>query len=272
MDAVHNKALIGLSIGGAGGFQFLDLGTKPTFEPAFKSQSPSGEISEDPLIDPTRNFLLSASEANNYEIVNVATSSSPKFFENPITNPGFEADSSGEDCTTGIAFAPYEFSEPSQVFIADFTPGSPGKWSAPSQIQTLTESVLPAGACQVSVAQGTFTGIVAGEFGGDAITAVALPTTSGSGTPAIKDWVTCAIGNGFSLGDDPHTTTAYQSPNGAKDAISVLANGGATQLAVVDLTKMLNPAIVPPTTGTGLGHACASGTLPSSVVSFITVP
>ncbi len=74
------------------------------------------------------------------------------------------------------------------------------------------------------------------------------------------------------MGFDPHTVTAYQSPNGAKDAIGVLANGTATQLAVVDLTKMLNPAIVPRTTGTGLGHACASGTLPTSVVSFITVP
>ena len=74
--------------------------------------------------------------------------------------------------------------------------------------------------------------------------------------------------NGF----DPHTVTAYQSPNGAKDAIALLANGTATSLAVVDLTKMLNPAIVPRTSGAGLGHACASTTLPATVVSFVPVP
>ncbi|MGA7385851.1 MAG: hypothetical protein WBW81_14510 [Methylocella sp.] len=48
--------------------------------------SPSGAISEDPLVDPTRNLLLSASERNNYEIVNIATPKAPVFFENPIVS------------------------------------------------------------------------------------------------------------------------------------------------------------------------------------------
>jgi hypothetical protein len=43
MDAVHNKALIGLSIGGVGGFQFLNLATS-VFETAFKSQGPGGRF------------------------------------------------------------------------------------------------------------------------------------------------------------------------------------------------------------------------------------
>jgi hypothetical protein len=276
MDAVHNKAVIGISVAGAHGFQFLNLATS-AFEPAFTS--PAKLISEDPLIDPSRNLLLSASEGNNYEIVNIATSTAPTFFENSISNAGFgEADSSGEDCSTGIAMAPGEFSDPSQVFLADLTQakfkaGSPsGTWTAPSQVQTLTESVLAAGASGIAVAQGTHIGIVAGEFGGAAITAIKLPATSGSGTPAITDWVTCNIPAPFQNGLDPHTVTAYQSPNGAKDAIALLANGGATTLAVVDLTKMLNPAIVLRTSGPGLGHACASGTLPTSVVSSLTVP
>jgi hypothetical protein len=85
------------------------------------------------------------------------------------------------------------------------------------------------------------------------------------------DWVTCSITE-FRNGLDPHTVTAYQSPNGVKDAISVLANGNTLELAVVDLTKMLDPAIVPRTSGAGLGHACASGDLPDVVVSFVTVP
>jgi hypothetical protein len=271
MDAVHNRAVLGLSVAGAPGFQFLDLGSS-TFEPPFAS--PSGAISEDPLIDPTRNLVLSPSEANNYEIVDVTSSTSPKFFENGPIASGGELDSAGEDCSTGIALAPAEFSSPSDVFITDltqaaFTTGSPaGTWTAPSQTQTLSESSLSAGASGISVAQGTHTGLVTGEFGGESLTAIKLPTTSGSGTPAISDWVTCNVGGGFSNGLDPHTVTAYQSPSGG-DAVGLLANEGASELARVDLTKMLDSTIVPRTAG---GHGCASGTLPAAAVSLISVP
>jgi hypothetical protein len=274
MDATHNRAVIGLSVGGQPGFQFLDLSSN-TFAPPFTS--PSGAISEDPLIDPIRNLLLSASENGNYEIANISNPASPTFFEN--ATGGGELDSSGEDCTTGIALAPAEFSSPSSVFIADltqatFTPGSPaGTWSAPSQNQTLSESDLSAGANGLAVAQGTHTGVISGEFGGNAITAIALPTTSGSGTPAITDWVTCSIDNTpdnvtWNHGLDPHTVTAYQSPSGG-DAIGLFANGGANWLARVDLTKLLDPTTVARDTA---GHACASGTIPSTVESFIAVP
>jgi hypothetical protein len=281
MDATHNKAVISLSVNlaGLGGFQFLNLGASPAFEAPFASQSPgfSGEnISEDPLIDPIRNLLLSAAENNNYEIINVAASTSPQFFERPVSIAG-ELDSSGEDCSTGIVLAPAEFSNPSNIFIADisnpafapFTPGSPGTWTGPSQVQVLSESFLSAGASGLAVAQGTHMGIVTGEFGGDAITAMLLPPTSGSGaTPAISDWVTCNIGNGFNNGFDPHTVTAYRSPT-TGHAIAVLANAGATGLAVVDLTNMLDSTIVPRTLA---GHGCNIGPLPPSVVRFISLP
>jgi hypothetical protein len=275
MDAVHNKAVVGLSLFGTGGFQFLDLGPLPLFEPAIASKAPGtnfpANISEDLLIDPIRSLLLSPNERGNYEIVNVATSASPAFFENAVV--GGALDSAGEECTTGIALAPKEFSGPSVVFIADltqatFTTGSPGTWTAPSQNQSLSESFLSAGSSGIAVAQETHTGVVTGEFGGNTLTAIALPATSGSGTPAITDWVTCSIGNGFSNGFDPHTVTAYQSPN-TGDAIAVLANGGPTFLAVVDLTKMLNTTFVPRTVA---GHGCASGPLPATVVSFVSVP
>ncbi len=279
MDAIHNKAVLGLSVGGVGGFQFLDLGTS-TFEPAFASKAPGGfeaEISEDPLLDPIRNLLLSASENNNYEIIDYTTSTTPLFYENLIIPkyPWYYADSSGEDCSTGIALAPYEFTTTSQVYIADltqatFTAGLPGTWTTTgSQIQTLSESSLSAGASGLAVAQGPqHKGVVTGEFGGDAVTAIQLPTTSGSGTPAITDWVTCNIGSGFSNGFDPHTVTAYESPNSGH-AIALLANGTATTVAVVDLTNMLDTTIVPRTVS---GHACASGSLPATVVSFVSVP
>lgn len=281
MDATHNKAVISLSfnLAGQGGFQFLNLGASPTFEAPFAAQSPgfNGEnISEDPLIDPIRNLLLSAAENNNYEIINIATSTSPQFFEHQVSIVG-ELDSSGEDCSTGIVLAPAEFSVQSNIFLADisnpafapFTAGSPGTWTAPSQVQSLSESFLSAGPSGLAVAQGTHTGVVTGEFGGDTLTGILLPATSGGGTtPSISDWMTCSIGNGFINGFDPHTVTAYKSPaNG--HAMAVLANAGASQLAVVDLTNMLDSTIVPRTLA---GHGCAVGPLPPSVVRFISVP
>ena len=225
MDAVNNKAVVSMSVAGVGGFQFLDLSTS-LFEPAFPSEAPGGffaEISENPLIDPIRNLLLSASENNNYEIIDVTTTTAPAFFENPIAVPAGVLDSSGEDCSTGIVLAPSEFSGPSLVYIADisnpafgpFIPGAPaGTWTAPQQVQSLSESFLSAGASGLAVAQGTHTGIVTGEFGDDAITAILLPSTSGSGAvPAIVDWVTCRIPAppllfSWSHGLDPHTVTA----------------------------------------------------------------
>ena len=98
MDATHNKAVIGLSVAGAGGFQFLNLGGTPAFEAPFTTQGPPGfgSISEDPLIDPIRNLLLSAAETSNYEIIDVSTSTSPLFYEHPVT-PFQDLDSSGED-------------------------------------------------------------------------------------------------------------------------------------------------------------------------------
>jgi hypothetical protein len=277
MDATDNKALIALSVGGTGGFQILDLATD-TFEPAFTTGDPSGQISEDPLIDPVHHLILSAGEDNNYELVNVSASTAPAFFEHPVAAGG-ELDSSAEDCATGIIFAPAEFSGPSQIEIADisgsgavFTPGTPGSWSAPEQLQSLTGSSLSAGPSGSAVAQGTHTGAVAGEFGGDGLTALALPTTSGTGAvPAIGNWVTCETGSDpsgspFSMGDDPHTMAAYQSPNGG-DAIALLVNEGATEMVRVNLTDMLNPAIIPAT-----GNVCNSGTLPASAETFIPLP
>jgi len=187
-------------------------------------------------------------------------------------------DSTSEDCSTGIVLAPAEFSDPSEVAIADlenagtapeavFTPGSPGSWTAPEQVQTLTGSSLSAGPSGSAVAQGTHTGVVSGEFGGDGLTALALPTSSGGGAvPSISNWVSCEIGNGFSMGDDPHTLAAYESPNGG-DAIALLVDEGADELVRVDLTKMLNPADVPVA-----GNVCVAGTLPPSVETITPLP
>jgi len=277
MDATHNRALIPISVGGTGGFQFLNLATD-TFSTPITTQDPFGDVSEDPLIDPVHNLILSASEDNNFEAIDVTNSASPQFYENPIAGVSGELDSTSEDCSTGIVLAPAEFSDPSQVAIADisnagtapeavFTPGSPGSWAAPEQVQSPAGSSLSAGPSGSAVAQGTDTGVISGEFGGDGLTEVALPTDSGNGAvPAISSWNSCEVGNGFSMGDDPHTLTAYQSPNSG-DAIALLADGATSQLAVVDLTQMLNPTAVPSS-----GNVCTSGTLPSGVEKIITLP
>jgi hypothetical protein len=288
MDAVDNKALLGVSVAGTGGFQFLDLSTF-TFESPFATKNPGGEISEDPLLDPVHHIIGSAAEDNNFEIVNVLNSTSPQFYEQNLSaaiskvGANNELDSTSEDCSTGILLAPTEYSSPSGVEVADiqnagtapeaaFTPGSPGSWTAPEQFQTLTGSTLQYGADGSAVAQGTHTGVISGEFGGDTLTALALPTTSGGGaTPAIQSWVSCQTGpdpsgQAFSVGGDPHTLAAYQSPNGG-DAIALLVNANATEMVAVDLTAMLNPATVPAT-----GDVCNSGTLPSSVERFVPLP
>jgi hypothetical protein len=282
MDATHNQALIGLSLAGTAGYQFLGLGANPTFEQAFTTQDAMGVISEAPLIDPIHQVVLSAAEDNNVEAVNVATSTSPRFFEHPLPRVGGVLDSTSEDCSTGIVFAPKEFSGPSQVEIADisnpgtppnavFTPGTPGSWTAPEQIQTLAGSNLSSGATGSAVAQGTHTGVISGEFGGDRLTALALPATSGSGAvPAISKWLSCGIGSdplgvAFDMGDDPHTLTAYQSPN-AVDAMALVVNEGATEMVQIDLTKMLNLS------ATTTPDVCDSGTMDSNTVRFIPMP
>ena len=291
MDAVHNKAVIGLAFSqDVGGFQFLDLGSSPTFEPAFASMAPFNAISEDPLIDPTRNvfglntatgnpaggLLLSPSESNNYEVLDITMTTTPSFFERSISNSG-EAESAAEDCETGIVLTSYEFTNPSQVFVADldsatFTPGSPGSWAGLSAVNTLTGSSVSAGPCGLSVAQGTHTAILTGEFGGNNVTAIALPPTSG--VVILPGWITCAIpsdpsGAPWETGNDPHTVIAYMSPNDGH-AYALVANGGdvaPTYIARIDLTMML--ALPESSSGS---HVCASATLPAGLVTFIAVP
>jgi hypothetical protein len=279
MDAVNNRAVIGLSLAGVPGFQFLDLATN-LFGTAFPSQS--GDISEDVLIDPIGKRLLSAAENRIYEIIDLSKITSPTllpqtalpsaFFEH---NNGAFMDSSGEDCSTGIALAPLEVGGATQVYIANlsnatFTPGSPaGTWTAVGneQIQTLTGSNLNPIAGGIAVAQGTHTGVLAPEFGGNAVTAFQLPATPGS-PPAIGPaWETCSI-TGFSNGNDPHTVTAYQSPNDSH-AYALLANGTATQLARVDLTAML---ALPSATTTHVCTAAEATTFNTTMVTLIAVP
>ena len=265
VDSTTNKALItiGLEIGGPGGYQFLDLAGTPTFE----SPIPAGATtSENISIDPVRHLVLSPNESSLYQIVNVSTSTAA-LFNNQLDSGAL--DSAAEDCTTGIALATDEGT--GNLFIADltqatFTPGTPGTWSDPgSQFQNFPEFAgFAAGTNGIAVAPGTHLGIVTGEFGGNLEGVIQLPATSGTGTPSVVDYVAFTVPSppmteGWSQGFDPHTVTAYVSPN-SKKAYGVLENGDFSFVAVVDLQGLLNA----PRTGHTVNNP-----LPAGLVTFV---
>jgi hypothetical protein len=264
VDSTTNRALItiGLSSGGPGGYQFLDLGGTPAFE----TPIPAGTgTSEDISIDPVRHLILSPNEGSIYQLVNISTSTAALF--NNFVDSG-EFDSAAEDCTTGIALSTVEFT--GNLFIADltqasFTPGAPGTWTAASQIQSFPEfGSLDSGTNGIAVAPGTHLGVVTGEFGGNVEGIIQLPATSGTGTPAVVDWVIFTVPNTpadvpWSEGFDPHTVTAYVSPNSHK-AFGVLENGDFSFVAIVDLQGLLSA----PRTGHVVNEP-----LPAGLVTFV---
>jgi hypothetical protein len=68
--------------------------------------------------------------------------------------------------------------------------------------------------------------VVTGEFGGNLEGVIQLPAKSGTGTPSVLDWVAFTVPDdpshaAWSQGFDPHTVTAYVSPNSNK-ALGVL--------------------------------------------------
>jgi hypothetical protein len=280
--------------------QFLDLSSTPTFEAAFASQAPieftgQGNISAGIAIDPVRHLLLSPDENSNYEIVNIAAPTSPEFFEqNRTTNPSFPSgqfDSAAEDCTTGVALSSDEGT--GNIFLADlnqaiFTSGSPaGTWTAPEHLENFPEfqsepTNLSTGTSAIAVAGASHIAIVNGEFGGNAFGVIRLPNTPGIGgtIPAVSDYIACNVpgipgGAEWKSGEVPHTITAFVSPNSG-DAIALLANlPPPTFLVVIDMTKMLNPTIVPRiTSGLSSAHTCDPTTdlVAAGVVKFVAVP
>ena len=137
-----------------------------------------------------------------------------------------------------------------------------------------------AGTSGIAVAPGSHLGIVTGEFpappsAANAIIAIQLPSTSGTGTPAFVDWVVAQLpndpaGNPVSMGCDPHTVTAYVSPNTGK-AIGLVTDYGATlcyvggtpqYVVLIDLQALLSAPRTP-------GTHTASLPLPSGVVTFV---
>ena len=161
-------------------------------------------------------------------------------------------DSAAEDCTTGIALATDEATG-MNLFITDLTQatfkaGTPGTWTAPSQLQLFPEFQRVQNSAEgIAIAPGTRLGIVTGEFEfgvgggvGERYPASVYfgkrnPGGYGLGSlvpsdPSSTPWV---------QGCDPHTVTAYVSPNSHK-AFGVLGNRNNSFLAVVNLKGLLS--------------------------------
>ncbi len=255
VNAVTHQAVITMGLTGSpSALQFLNLtnGTLGTPIPTVNI------VSEDVLWDPFRNLILSPNEGSGiYDLFQISGTGLPGpsnvvEFGNRVA-PGSFLDSAGEDCTTGIALATDEGT--GNLFIAElkqatFTPGSPaGSWTASEQLQNFPEfNGLAAGTSAIAVAPGsTHQGIVAGEFGGSTVGVIQLPGTSGSGMPSVVDYAYATLPNtpdhlGFSNGFDPHTTTAYTSPNNGKayGVAASWATGGPAFLAIIDIQATLS--------------------------------
>jgi PEP-CTERM motif len=272
INPTDNTAVIAMGItGGSGdGVQVLNLSNN-TFNTPFPM---SHEVSENVSIDSSRGLLLSPGESGNYTLLKIGAGDIFTEFGMQI---GGTLDSAAEDCTTGIALAADEFTD--DIFITDltqavFTPGSPsGTWTAPGQFINLNDGGYSAGTSGITSAPGTnHLAVVTGEFGGSAYSALKLPSTSGSGTPTLADYAYVSSmpntpdGIGFSAGFDPHTITAYTSPNSGKSyAVFVdYATGTPSYLGVVDLACVLAQ---PRTAGTHnvIGNA-------STCTRYVAVP
>lgn len=250
INASNNTAYIEEGVdSGVYGVQPLNLSTN-----AFSAPFPmTYDVSENIAIDPNLNLLLTPGEGGNYDILQVAPSGALSEFGNQV---GGTLDSAAEDCTTGIALASNEFTN--DIYIQDltqavYTPGTPGSYTAPGQFLTLNTadtSGFSAGTCGISEAPGSsHMAVVTGEFGGNTFAVLQLPSTSGSGTPALLDYAVTEIpanpaggsspcAGGFSAGLDPHTITAYTSPNDEKP-YAVFADSTPSCVVRVDMGAIL---------------------------------
>ena len=251
VDALNNRAVIAMGVSGSPsrtGVQVLNLNNN-TFNPPVPL---TRTVSEDIAIDPTRSLILSPGESGYYELLQTGAGGSVVEYEHFVGAGEF--DTAATDCSTGIALAGIEFTN--NIYITDLkqavlTTGSPNTWTAPQQIIALDTAPyggFSAGTSGMSVAPGSaHLAVVSGEFGGNVFAVMQLPSTSGTGTPDILDYAVAAIPappgtGGWSFGLDPHTITAYTSPNDGK-AYGLFANSPAPSfLARVDLQCVLTAA------------------------------
>jgi hypothetical protein len=258
------------SIAAPGGFE----------SPIFLFGPPTSESIQ---IDPVRKLILSANELNNWQIVKSDTGvvyNSTAVFPEPPNLLNGELDSTAEDCSTGVALAPFEvrttvaFANLKGATYAGGVAGvSPGTWSAPTFIQDFAPDFegLSSGNSGSAVAPGSHLAVITGEFGGSKLGVLQLPASIGpADTPAATDWVAADVpsppetGIPWSMGFDPHTLTAYKSPNDGK-AYALISNDANTFLVKVDLALLLSAPRLP----APLSHTADPATIPAGTFTFI---
>jgi hypothetical protein len=285
LNANNNTAVINMGVSGGvdGGVQILNLGTN-TFNTPFPMTE---SVSENISVDPTRSLILSAGEGENFTLLQIQSNGSLLEFNSSFST-GQENDSNAEDCSTGIAFAPGEFTSSQMAFVnlnaVTLNSPSAGLYTAPTANISLTTAYgFAAGPSGSAVAQGSgHLAVMTGEFGGSTFAVLKLPATASSAVPALVDYVVASIPSStacgsFSAGFDPHTVTAYTSPN-TGDSMAVFAGySSATSgigvpicLAVVDMTKLITSA----TRGGGGYDAndIQPANFPAGDVAFFTLP
>ena len=201
-------------------------------------------------------------------------------------------DTTAIDTSTNIAYVTFHtpaacFSNPIEdVALFDLSEasfestGAVGEWNtAGKQIQTLSGLTF-GGITALSVVSGAHLAIISGEFSSNLVGALKLPATSGSGTPAIGDWVEAQMPNDPSGAawlnwHQPSGLGSYTSPNNGK-AFGVMMNFGRdsngnpigpTYLAIVDLQALLNA----PRDSSGHVVASSVNLATSGIVRFVKV-
>jgi hypothetical protein len=206
------------------------------------------ELSESPAVEPNKHWILSGTEGGDYSIVQYGTGTAQlfRYADRASVISVAELDGAAVDCTTDIAVASVEFAD--AMFVADltqakFTAGSPGSWTAPgaAQVQTLVD-IAGLTSTGISVAPSGHVGLMQAEFGGTEFAGFSLPATSGSGMPAVQDWVEAGMPNPpsdtWSNSFDPHGVTTFTSPSSGKP-FGVLLNADRNFVAVVDINALL---------------------------------
>lgn len=290
VDPVTNMAILSISQAGSpGAYRMIDLSSYD-LSPAIPAQGEtiSESFALSSFLGP---FILSPTEADsgvsaNYQLFDVSLPASPRVFDfagaGSIFPLSANLDSAAADCTTGIAVATNEGPGTPNLFLADlsqatFTPGTtsaPGTWQAPSQLQNLPDFgtfVNGPGTTAITVAPDKHLGLLLDEFGFGAFGAIQLPSTSGSGIPAVSDWVVAYMPNdpsgaAWQMPLDPHGLTSYISPNTGK-AMGLMMNRQRTFIAVIDLEAFLGAQR---SSGT---HAVAPGVdlVGTGIVRFISI-
>jgi hypothetical protein len=197
-------------------------------------------------------------------------------------------DSGAYDITTRIAYGTFrspadcvtDLVEDIALFDlnqATFDTGT-GTWSTPGkQIQTLAEmDKLSNGITGIAIVPGQNLAIVADRRehagGGTGFGALSLPTTSGSGTPAIQDWVQADMpndpsGKPWAMSFEPNGLTAYASPNSG-DGMGVIINRARTYAAVVEIAALLSAS-----RQNGTAHTISSSVelVDQGIVRFVNI-